>query len=191
MKLAVIFPGIGYHVDKPLLYYSRKIAKRSGYEELCVNYGGFESGVKGNVDKMRRSYESALSQSLEILKDTDFSKYEEVLFIAKSVGTVVAGEIAALKNIKPRFILYTPVEATFKKNFDGCELIVFHGTGDSWCDSNRIRSIAGDKRMDLRVTEGANHSLETGDIKLDIENLATIMKQTEEFILRTTSHNLK
>lgn len=24
MKLAVFFPGIGYHCDKPLLYYSRK-----------------------------------------------------------------------------------------------------------------------------------------------------------------------
>ena len=26
MKLAVIFPGIGYHTDKPLLYYSKKLA---------------------------------------------------------------------------------------------------------------------------------------------------------------------
>ena len=26
-KLAVIFPGIGYHTDKPLLYYGKKLAK--------------------------------------------------------------------------------------------------------------------------------------------------------------------
>lgn len=25
MKLAIFFPGIGYHTDKPLLYYSRKL----------------------------------------------------------------------------------------------------------------------------------------------------------------------
>ena len=25
-KLAVIFPGVGYHADKPLLYYGRKLA---------------------------------------------------------------------------------------------------------------------------------------------------------------------
>ena len=31
-RLAVIFPGVGYHVDKPLLYYSRKLAKEYGYE---------------------------------------------------------------------------------------------------------------------------------------------------------------
>jgi len=30
MKIAVVFPGIGYHVDKPLLYYSKKIAASAG-----------------------------------------------------------------------------------------------------------------------------------------------------------------
>ena len=30
-KLAVLFPGIGYHCDKPLLYYSAKLAGAAGY----------------------------------------------------------------------------------------------------------------------------------------------------------------
>lgn len=30
MKLVVCFPGIGYHCDKPLLYYSRKLAACAG-----------------------------------------------------------------------------------------------------------------------------------------------------------------
>ena len=47
-KLAVIFPGIGYHCDKPLLYHAKKIAAAKGYEILEVPYTGFESGVKGN-----------------------------------------------------------------------------------------------------------------------------------------------
>lgn len=34
-KLAVFFPGTGYHTDKPLFYYSRKIAAAKGYEALC------------------------------------------------------------------------------------------------------------------------------------------------------------
>lgn len=29
MKLAILFPGIGYHTDKPLLYYSKKILKKA------------------------------------------------------------------------------------------------------------------------------------------------------------------
>ena len=43
-KLAVFFPGIGYTVDKPLLYYSRKIAAEQGYavEELPAVVGGHD-----------------------------------------------------------------------------------------------------------------------------------------------------
>ena len=43
MKVAVFFPGIGYHCDKPLLYYSRKLAQECGYEEtiaLSYTYDG-------------------------------------------------------------------------------------------------------------------------------------------------------
>ena len=45
MKLAVFFPGIGYHCDKPLLYYSRKLAQECGYEETIATV------YKGNIIK--------------------------------------------------------------------------------------------------------------------------------------------
>ena len=46
-KIAVLFPGIGYHTDKPLLYYSKKLARKRGYEIVEVKYGPLPSGVKG------------------------------------------------------------------------------------------------------------------------------------------------
>ena len=54
-KTAIIFPGIGYHTDKPLLYYSKKLAAESGYHVIEVSYSGFESGIKGNLEKMKRA----------------------------------------------------------------------------------------------------------------------------------------
>ena len=53
-KTAVIFPGIGYHTDKPLLYYSRKIAASQGYDVIEVPYGKFPKGVKGSKEKMEK-----------------------------------------------------------------------------------------------------------------------------------------
>ena len=35
-KLAVIFPGIGYTADKPLLYYASRLARHYGYQILAV-----------------------------------------------------------------------------------------------------------------------------------------------------------
>ena len=65
-KIAVIFPGVGYHVDKPLLYYSKKLAAQNGYEIKEVPYGKFPKGVKGSREKMERAFFSALGQAREI-----------------------------------------------------------------------------------------------------------------------------
>ena len=38
-KICVVFPGIGYHTDKPLLYYSKKYMMAHGYDIVDVTYG--------------------------------------------------------------------------------------------------------------------------------------------------------
>ena len=60
-KLAVIFPGVGYHTDKPLLYYSKKLAAQNGYEIIEVPYGKFPPKVKGSKEKMEKAFYSALT----------------------------------------------------------------------------------------------------------------------------------
>ena len=53
-RLAVIFPGIGYHCDKPLLYYSRKLAKEQGYKEIIpLEYSYTGKNIRGNEKKMQ------------------------------------------------------------------------------------------------------------------------------------------
>ena len=56
MKLAVFFPGIGYHCDKPLLYYSRKLAQECGYEEtIALSYTYDGGNIRGNEEKMQQA----------------------------------------------------------------------------------------------------------------------------------------
>lgn len=46
-----IFPGIGYHCDKPLLYYSRKLAQECGYEEtIALSYTYDGGNIRGNEE---------------------------------------------------------------------------------------------------------------------------------------------
>ena len=103
-KLAVIFPGVGYHTDKPLLYYSKKLASRNGYEIVEVPYGKFPKGVKGSREKMEKAFFSAVEQAEEILKAVDFSGYDDILFISKSVGTAVSSAYAGKYHLKTRNI---------------------------------------------------------------------------------------
>ena len=54
MKLVVCFPGIGYHCDKPLLYYSRKLAACAGYDHtLLLQYTYHKDGLRGNPAALR------------------------------------------------------------------------------------------------------------------------------------------
>ena len=79
---------------------------------MTVPYGGFESGIFGDKEKMKRAFETALGQTEEILKDIDFEKYEDILFISKSVGTAVSSYYGEVKKLKTRNVLYTPVPQT-------------------------------------------------------------------------------
>ena len=70
-KLAVIFPGIGYTADKPLLYYARRIAAEQGYEIMTIPYSGFPKKIRGDRKRMEESFRIALDQSEQLLAEVD------------------------------------------------------------------------------------------------------------------------
>ena len=182
-KLAVFFPGIGYTADKPLLYYSRKIAAEQGYEVKLLPYQGFPPKIQGDAGRMRQSFGIALRQAEEMLSGTDLSSYEEILFVGKSIGTIVATKIAADRGMKDRirFVFYTPLEETF--GFHVRKAIVFTGSNDPWVGrgQSKIPACAAENGYPCFLIADANHSLETGHAGKDIANLQMIMEETERF----------
>lgn len=181
MKLAVFFPGVGYHCDKPLLYYSKKLFMEYGYEIKEVNYTGFEGNIKGSAQKMKEAFECALEQSKEILADTDFTKYENIVFVMKSIGTAVGSAYAKQSGINPQLIILTPVEQTFMFVNDKSG-IVFHGSSDTWAKTDIIRSECEKLELPLHILKDANHSLETGKLEIDLAYLHEVMRLIEEAI---------
>ena len=186
-KLAVLFPGIGYTCDKPLLYYSSKIAVKLGFEVIPVPYRNFPVGVKGNAEKMQQSFLLALDQAKGILKRIDWDGYEDIVFASKSIGTVVSSCYAKENNLHVRSILFTPVEETFQ--FATLPAIAFHGTADPWADTGRIEAACKEAGILLFLTKQANHSLETGDIQKDIEIMAETMERVERFTKEMEANN--
>ena len=179
--IAVLFPGIGYTCDKPLLYYAGKLAAKKGYQLIPVPYGNFPSGVKGNKEKMEQSFYSALGQAEEILKEIRWEQYESILFISKSVGTIVSSAYAGKHHLQVKNILFTPLAETFQ--FAGKEGIAFHGTSDPWAKTEDIVSGCKGLGLPLFITEDANHSLETGDVMVDLDNLRNVMAQVDSYII--------
>lgn len=179
-KLAVLFPGIGYHCDKPLLYYAAKLARTAGYAVLPVPYAGFPQKVRGDGDKLRASVEIAWTQAGEMLRAVEWADYSDLLFIGKSIGTVVGARCATEKGLSVRSILLTPLEETFP--FVTGPAIAFHGTADPWARTGAIAAACEAKGVSLYLTEGANHSLKTGDVLKDVRTLEETMRRIDGFI---------
>ena len=182
-KLAVIFPGIGYSADKPLLHYSRRLAEKHGYEAIILPYSGFPKKVKGDRKKMEECFHIAVRQSRKMLSDVNYPEYDDILFIGKSIGTVAAAQIASETGKAIRLVLFTPLEETF--SFGVGQAIVFTGSGDPWVggENSRIPQLCERQGIPCRVIPAANHSLETGDPIQDIQNLKTVMEETERFVI--------
>ena len=182
-KLAVFFPGIGYTVDKPLLHYSRRLASNAGYDIRLLPYTGFPKKVIGDTRLIEECCRIALEQSRDMLSDVDFSSYDEILFVGKSIGTIIAAHLASESPQKDRIrlVLYTPLPATFDFAFG--DAIAFTGSADQWVgDPEIVPQACTEKEIPCHIVPDANHSLETGNVQTDLQNIQTIMIITEQFI---------
>ena len=171
-KLAVVFPGIGYTADKPLLYYTSRLASKHGYQIRTVSYGTLPKNIKGDPEKMKQAFDLALEQTERSLSSIDWNSYGSILFISKS--------IASRHDLTVKSILFTPLAETFSFPLAGS--IAFHGTADPWAETDSIRKLAAQKEVPLFLTQNANHSLETGDVLTDIFILKTTMERVQRFI---------
>ena len=179
-RIAVLFPGIGYNCDKPLLYYSRRLAQNAGYDIFPITYSFKKSGLKGNPEKMREAAGELMRQTEKALQGLRLKEYEDILFISKSLGTAIAARYAFEHDLNVRHILFTPLEQTFEYPVNIS--IAFSGTADLWADTERITKLCGESDIPLTVIDGANHSLETGDILKNIEILRDVLVQVQNFI---------
>ena len=82
--IAILLPGIGYTCDKPLLYYSGKLARSLGWDVIPVPYTGFPSKIRGDRERMKHSFDIALRQTENMLKAVEWQQYDPVLLFPRA-----------------------------------------------------------------------------------------------------------
>ncbi len=186
-KLAVFFPGIGYHKDKPLLYYSAKLVKNKAYEIINIEYHDLPEKIRGNQERMKLSADMAYEQAVEQLENVDFKEYSDIVFIGKSIGTVILTRYLTEHNISAGQIWYTPVEATLsiydpEGTSGDSGVIMFIGDADPWSDVDRVKKMADEKGVSWFSYPECNHSLECNDVDRNIQIIREVMQKTENYI---------
>lgn len=172
-KMVVIFPGGNYSADCPLLYYAGFKFEVRGYEKVAISYGDLVKRAK-SLDECIEAVKSAV---LTQLQSFDLSKYDDIVFVSKSFGTVVAGWIEEKLCIEARHIYLTPIKETLpyiqnKKNI----IAVVAGTKDEQLDADILKEHCIKENIYLKQIDGAGHRLEVcGDVGKNIEILKDIV----------------
>ena len=175
--LCVILPGIGYTLDRPLLDYSKKLCIEMGYDVLLIEYGFQVS--RSQFD--REKFNEIVNESMQLLKMSKLSQYKKIIFIGKSIGTVLQ-RILQDKLVDDGFefefinIYLTPVDKTVELGIYRNSL-VFTGTSDPLINRENVNTIKNIDDVNFIEIEGADHSL---NIKSDIVKSAKILLRVIE-----------
>ncbi len=179
-KLAVIIPGIGYTKDRPLLYYSAKYLKSLGYEIVHIAFSDMPKDIMHDDEGKLLAVKLACAQTAEQLSKVSFDSYSDVVFVGKSLGTIAAAKYVSDNALPARQIWLTPVEKTF--SFSSKDVLAFIGDADPWSDFSVIKKSAAEMSIPLCVIEGADHSLEVGNISKNISINNTIVTEIGKFL---------
>lgn len=181
-KVAVLFPGIGYTCKRPLLYYTGSLAQEKGYQLIRLDYG---DDIHTMSCRDSKSLEKVADLALERVweKLAGIWNASEILFISKSVGTLIAARIEERADHKVRHFMMTPIPATipYLSKMDG-EFVA--GTGDPYISAALVQKAADDyPDKAAYIFEDCNHSLEkAGHTGENLQNLCKTVKILDQML---------
>ncbi|MFB0959404.1 hypothetical protein [Proteiniclasticum sp. QWL-01] len=177
--LCVLFPGKGYTVDKPLLYYATRLAMQKGYNLLILSYGEFSLN-----ERTRHAMGNLVSGVVdEVLTGEDRSG--DLVFLGKSVGALFASDAAQRQNQPVRCVYLTPIDQmvdTMALQIGIINFMAFTGSEDHLLDHEKALETLGEAASRLKVYPGADHSLNAGTISESVRILSDVLEEIGRFI---------
>lgn len=149
-KIVVLFPGIRGN-EIPLLYFAGKKYEDLGYKEYFLGHpqAGIEDAEELYRDAKRR------------LSEIDLRDCEELVFVGKSIGTVICCRLKQEMSLKAKLILFTPLEQTLPYiTSDNDILLVAAGDEDKWLSTDVLKEVCEQQHMNYFIENGVGHRME-------------------------------
>ncbi|WP_242982133.1 alpha/beta hydrolase [Clostridium sp. LS] len=178
--LVVLLPGIGYSLDRPLLDYSKKLALQLGYDVLPIKYGFQIAGKK--LDR-ENELKYIIQESMGIFKIAMNDDYKKVIFISKSIGTIVHACLCnKVKTLEIKNIYLTPINETLNYGIEEDSLIIT-GTMDPLINKETVKEIKKIKDVSVIQIENGDHSLNIkNDVLSSIEVLCKVIEAEKKYL---------
>ena len=187
-KLAVLYPGMRYTCDKPLLYFTTELLLSKGFDvlQLWSNYG------TADFDKLSQAEKTIqlIADGQELLESgRQAGTYAQLLLCGKSLGSLtmafILNENQDVSNL--RSVWFTPLihlppvsEAILEI---GSPAFIAGSLADNTFSSGPIDQIKSKSNTTTFITDGADHSLEIpGDSLHSLNILEQVITKLSVFI---------
>jgi len=189
-RLGLVFPGLGYNCDMPLLYYPTKLLLARGADvlQLRPDYATPEFQSLPGEERARRAGADA---SAALHAGLAQRHYRQIVLVGKSIGTLAIAQLVSTEArladavtiwLTPVFRGRQVVEAAAR--FQGPALFVA-GTADSLFDADAMSRLREATRTETLVVEGADHSMEiSGDLLRSVGVLDQVVRAVAGFFDR-------
>ncbi|MFP7279998.1 cyclase [Exiguobacterium indicum] len=178
-QVCFLISGASYLYDHPYFYYSRMALLARDIDVICIHYVTEELFSMTDAESntcMTRRVDAVVSEVLAT------HTYENVQFIAKSLGTIPLAALLAKPSLQTaRCVFLTPVLTEVAEqiaNSSQAGLLVI-GTADKFYDEAALETCRT-SQLTIDVIEGANHSLDQGfEVDQSLAVLGHVVRQIE------------
>ena len=169
-KIVFSFPGVR-GTEIPLLYFGAKHYEDKGYEKRFI-----EHPISGN------DFDALYENAKAILKSFDFGEYDDIVFVAKSLGTVVACKLKEELNVNASLVLFTPLADTlpFIKG-ENQIILVAASNNDRHLESETLCNLCERENVPCYIEPNVGHRMEVkNDIARNLQVIRNVIDRLEE-----------
>ena len=173
--IAVCFPGTGFTCKEALFERLASDYSARGYDTLRLDFSHIPFREIESLEEAVAVAQRAVKRQLSHIT---FEEYEDVVFVSKSLGTILAAQYEQDYALLPRHLFLTPLNKTLMLIRPESRVIAMVlGTQDRFLTGRALMSFCEPREMTCCLIEGVNHSLKDDQ---DAERTARIIDQVAQ-----------
>lgn len=155
--IVVCFPGTGYTCKEALFERIANDFSARGYDVVRLDFSHIPFREIESLEEAVAVAQRAVKWQLSQITFTD---YDDVVFVSKSLGTILAAQYERDNDMLPRHLYLTPLNKTLMLVRPESRVIAMVlGTEDRFLTGRALTSFCEPRNMVCHLVEGVNHSL--------------------------------
>ncbi|HWQ96587.1 MAG TPA: hypothetical protein VN538_00640 [Clostridia bacterium] len=155
--IAVCFPGTGYTCKEALFERLACDFSGLGYDVIRLDFSHIPFREIESLEEAVAVAQRAVKRQLAHIC---FDDYEDIVFVSKSLGTILAAQYERENGILPRHLYLTPLNKTLMLVQPQSRVIAMVlGTEDRFLTGRALMSFCEPRGIVCHLVEGVNHNL--------------------------------